>query len=136
MLWFNGIRRLPAAAPPLLGLAAPVTGALLGWVVLGQSLSPVQLAGFVVTLGAIAYGALLGASAAVGDDGLREQRVQRHDIDSENDTVGQRTAVRPEMTTGRVGSRGGGRRQPRVPSRTVIDQARTSPSTVISVRSG
>jgi probable blue pigment (indigoidine) exporter len=62
LLWFEGIRRLPAAAPPLLGLAAPVTGAVLGWVILGQSLSPVQLAGFVLTLGAIAYGAILGAS--------------------------------------------------------------------------
>jgi hypothetical protein len=60
------------AAPPLLGLAAPVTDALLGWVILRQSLSPVQLAGFVLTLGAIAYGAVLGASAAVGDDGSRE----------------------------------------------------------------
>ena len=59
VLWFNGIRRLPAAAPPLLGLAAPVTGAVLGWVVLGQALSPVQLTGFVVTLAAIAYGATL-----------------------------------------------------------------------------
>jgi len=48
VLWFNGIRRLPAAAPPLLGLAAPLTGAALGWVVLGQSLSPAQLAGFAV----------------------------------------------------------------------------------------
>jgi uncharacterized membrane protein len=117
LLWFEGIRRLPAAAPPLLGLAAPVTGALLGWVILGQSLSPVQLAGFVLTLGAIAYGALLGASAAVGDDGLREPRVQRHEIDSENDTACQRTAVRPEITTGRGGSRGGShlvrRRSPR-----------------------
>src|SRR4029453_15981383 len=72
LLWFEGIRRLPAAAPPLLVLAAPVPGALLGWVILRQSLSPVQLAGFVLTLGAIAYGALLGASAAVGDDGPRE----------------------------------------------------------------
>ena len=62
MLWFNGIRRLPAAAPPLLGLAAPVTGAVMGWAVLGQGLSPVQLAGFVVTLGAIAYGAWLPAA--------------------------------------------------------------------------
>jgi probable blue pigment (indigoidine) exporter len=73
LLWFEGIRRLPAAAPPLLGLAAPVTGALLGWVILGQSLSPIQLAGFVLTLGAITYGALLGASAPVGEDRLRDQ---------------------------------------------------------------
>jgi probable blue pigment (indigoidine) exporter len=62
VLWFSGIRRLPTAAPPLLGLAAPITGAVLGWAVLGQSLSPLQLAGFVVTIGAIAYGASLGAS--------------------------------------------------------------------------
>jgi probable blue pigment (indigoidine) exporter len=73
LLWFEGIRRLPAAAPPLLGLAAPVTGALLGWMILRQSLSPVQLAGFVLTLGAIAYGAVLGASAKVSDQLLREQ---------------------------------------------------------------
>jgi probable blue pigment (indigoidine) exporter len=62
-LWFNGVRRLPTAAPPLLGLAAPVTGAVLGWAILGQSLSPLQLTGFVVTLAAIAYGAGIGASA-------------------------------------------------------------------------
>jgi probable blue pigment (indigoidine) exporter len=63
VLWFNGIRRLPAAAPPLLGLAAPVTGAVLGWAVLAQSLSPVQLGGFVVTLAAIAYGASMQPTA-------------------------------------------------------------------------
>jgi probable blue pigment (indigoidine) exporter len=62
VLWFNGIRRLPAAAPPLLVLAAPITGAALGWAVLGQSLSALQLSGLVVTLTAIAYGATLGAT--------------------------------------------------------------------------
>ncbi len=60
VLWFNGIRRLPTPAPPLLGLAAPVTGVALGWIVLGQSLSPVQLGGLAVTLSAIAYGSTLG----------------------------------------------------------------------------
>ena len=54
VLWSNGIRRLPVIAPPLLGLAAPVTGAALGWVVLSQSLSVIQLVGFVITLSAIA----------------------------------------------------------------------------------
>jgi len=63
VLWFSGIRRLPSAAPPLLGLAAPVTGAVLGWAILGQSLSPLQVMGFAITLSAIAYGASLGASA-------------------------------------------------------------------------
>jgi probable blue pigment (indigoidine) exporter len=59
IVWFNGIRRLPTAAPPLLGLAAPVTGAVLGWIVLGQSLSPLQLSGFAITIGSIAYAASL-----------------------------------------------------------------------------
>ena len=61
IVWFNGIRRLPSAAPPLMGLAAPVTGATLGWVVLGQSLAPLQLAGFALTIGAVVYGASLAA---------------------------------------------------------------------------
>lgn len=59
VLWFNGIRQLPTAAPPLLGLAAPLTGAALGWAVLGESLSPLQLTGFGVTASAIAYAAWL-----------------------------------------------------------------------------
>ncbi len=59
VVWFRGIARLPVVAPPLLGLAAPATGAVLGWVILGQSLSPTQLAGFAVTLGAIAYAAVV-----------------------------------------------------------------------------
>ncbi len=67
IVWFNGIRRLPSVAPPLLGLAAPVTGAALGWIVLGQSLSPVQILGFVLALGAISYGALQGSTAARAD---------------------------------------------------------------------
>jgi probable blue pigment (indigoidine) exporter len=59
VLWFGGIRRLPVAAPPLLGLAAPLTGAAMGWVVLGQALAAPQLIGFAVTIAAISYGASL-----------------------------------------------------------------------------
>jgi probable blue pigment (indigoidine) exporter len=57
LVWFSGIERLPAAAPPLLGLAAPLTGATLGWLVLGQSLSSMQIVGFAITLTTIAYAA-------------------------------------------------------------------------------
>lgn len=67
VLWFRGIRALPAVAPPLLGLAAPVTGAVMGWVVLGQDLSPVQLVGFAVTVAAIARGATLGSAVGPAD---------------------------------------------------------------------
>jgi probable blue pigment (indigoidine) exporter len=71
VVWFRGIARLPVVAPPLLGLAAPVTGALLGWVALGQSLSATQLAGFTITLAAIAYGALLPPRPAPERTGAR-----------------------------------------------------------------
>ena len=43
-------------APPLPGSATPVTRAVLGWVLLGQALSRLQLAGFAVTVEAIANG--------------------------------------------------------------------------------
>lgn len=59
VLWFSGIRRLPTAAPPLLGLAAPLTGVALGWLVLDQSLDTVQFLGFAITIGALARGATL-----------------------------------------------------------------------------
>jgi probable blue pigment (indigoidine) exporter len=65
VLWFNGIRKLPTQAPPLLGLSAPITGATMGWIILDQALSPVQLLGFAVTLTAIAYGATLGDRSEV-----------------------------------------------------------------------
>lgn len=63
LVWFDGVRRLPPSAPPLLGLAAPITGATLGWVVLGQALSPVQLVGFALTVAAVARGAVLSSGA-------------------------------------------------------------------------
>lgn len=62
VLWFNGIPRLPSQAPPVLGLAAPITGAALGWIFLGEALSGVQLAGFAVTISAITYAATIGAT--------------------------------------------------------------------------
>jgi probable blue pigment (indigoidine) exporter len=77
VLWFNGIHRLPTAAPPLLGLAAPVTGAVLGWVVLDQSLSPVQLTGFAITVAAIGYGATMRAASPHESNGH-----ERHDAEA------------------------------------------------------
>lgn len=79
LLWFHGIARLPVAAPPLLGLAAPVTGAALGWIVLGQSLSPVQILGFVVTVGAIAHGATSAARITPVSPGEGSFRIPRPD---------------------------------------------------------
>lgn len=58
-LWFRGITRLPAAAPPLLGLLAPLTGATAGWVLLGEDLSGLQVLGFGLTITAVTHGARL-----------------------------------------------------------------------------
>ena len=78
VVWFSGIRSLPQAAPPLLGLAAPATGATLGWLVLGQGLSPVQLGGFAVTLAAIAYGVTIGARRDLERDIQVRSRPRAH----------------------------------------------------------
>lgn len=56
LFWFSGIERLPTHVPPLIGLAAPLTGASVGWAALGQSLTLLQVAGFVLTVGAIGFG--------------------------------------------------------------------------------
>lgn len=49
-LWFRGIARIEPGAVSMLGMMSPVTAVLLGWVVLGQTLSPLQALGAVVVL--------------------------------------------------------------------------------------
>lgn len=63
-IWFNGIRSLPTQAPPVLGLAAPLTGATLGWMLLGEDLTTIQMLGFAVTITAITYAATLGTRSS------------------------------------------------------------------------
>ncbi|MFB9879810.1 EamA family transporter [Planobispora siamensis] len=57
-LWFRGIGRLPSFQVSLLGALSPLTAAALGWAVLGQSLGPVQITGFVLALAATITGQL------------------------------------------------------------------------------
>ena len=52
-LWFRGIGALPVTSASVLGLLSPMVAAVLGVVVLGQTLGPVQLTGFVLALAAI-----------------------------------------------------------------------------------
>ncbi|NKQ56059.1 EamA family transporter [Amycolatopsis sp. K13G38] len=52
-IWFRGIERLPALAVSFLGFASPLAAAVLGYVVLGQSLSPVQALGAVIVVAAV-----------------------------------------------------------------------------------
>ena len=57
-VWFRGLEKLPVMAVSLLGLLSPLVATVLGWAVLGQSLTGVQLAGFVIAIGAVVAGQL------------------------------------------------------------------------------
>ncbi len=58
VLWFRGITTLPVASVAVLVLLSPLVAAVLGAVVLGQTLGPVQLLGFALSLAAIVAGQL------------------------------------------------------------------------------
>ncbi|WP_223777418.1 EamA family transporter [Streptomyces sp. 135] len=58
VLWFRGITALPVASVAVLVLLSPLVAAVLGAVVLGQTLGPVQLLGFALSLAAIVAGQL------------------------------------------------------------------------------
>lgn len=55
-LWFRGIARLPATSVAFLGLLSPLSAAVIGWAVLGQSLVALQLLGMAVAFGSTLLG--------------------------------------------------------------------------------
>ncbi|WP_328638659.1 EamA family transporter [Streptomyces canus] len=57
-LWFRGIGRLTATQVTFLGPLSPLTAAVVGWAALGQTLTPVQLAGMTLAFGATVAGQL------------------------------------------------------------------------------
>ena len=57
-LWFRGIGRLTATQVTFLGPLSPLTAAVVGWAALGQTLTPVQLAGMALAFGATVAGQL------------------------------------------------------------------------------
>ncbi|MFI5894715.1 EamA family transporter [Actinoplanes sp. NPDC051513] len=57
-LWFAGVRVLPVTATALLGLLSPLVAATAGVVLLGQTLTAPQLAGFALALAALVAGQL------------------------------------------------------------------------------
>ncbi|MFI9769395.1 EamA family transporter [Streptomyces sp. NPDC052415] len=58
-LWFRGIGRLTATQVTFLIPLSPLTAAVVGWAALGESLTPVQLVGMALALGATVAGQLL-----------------------------------------------------------------------------
>jgi probable blue pigment (indigoidine) exporter len=59
-LWFRGIARIEPAAVSMLPMISPMTAVILGWVVLGQTLSPVQWLGAAIVLGSVWAGQRAG----------------------------------------------------------------------------
>jgi probable blue pigment (indigoidine) exporter len=52
-LWFRGIGLLPVVATSVLGTLSPVVAALLGWLMLDQTLSVAQILGALTAVGAV-----------------------------------------------------------------------------------
>lgn len=50
VIWFRGIKRLSAPSVSILGLLSPIVATLLGFLVLGQRLTPLQMVGGVLVL--------------------------------------------------------------------------------------
>ncbi|MER6822825.1 EamA family transporter [Streptomyces cellulosae] len=63
VLWFRGIGRLTATQATLLGPLSPLTAAVLGWALLDESLTALQLAGMALAFGATVAGQLKTPSA-------------------------------------------------------------------------
>ena len=53
VLWFRGIARLAPVAVSSLGLLSPLVAVILGWALLGQSITGVALLGLIAVLGSI-----------------------------------------------------------------------------------
>jgi probable blue pigment (indigoidine) exporter len=56
IVWFRGLARLELAVASSLGFLSPMTAVLLGWVILGQTLSMPQLLGISLVIGGIWFG--------------------------------------------------------------------------------
>ncbi len=53
VLWFRGVARLEPAAVSSLGFLSPLSATMLGWAILDQRLSALQLAGMAVVVGSV-----------------------------------------------------------------------------------
>ena len=80
-LWFRGVSALAPTRVTMLALLSPVVATIMGWIVLGQSLSSGQLAGAALVLGAVVLGASRPSSG-------RTRRSTRYGSPAPGDPVG------------------------------------------------
>lgn len=65
-IWFRGVARIEPGAVSMLGMMSPVTAVVLGWVWLGEALSPIQTAGAAIVLGSVWLGQRANRPGSVG----------------------------------------------------------------------
>ncbi|WP_375588988.1 EamA family transporter [Hoeflea alexandrii] len=64
-LWFRGLSRLEPGAASMLGMMSPVTAVILGWLWLGQALTPLQMVGALIVLSSVWLGQIANRPSAV-----------------------------------------------------------------------
>ncbi|WP_237153961.1 EamA family transporter [Oryzibacter oryziterrae] len=61
ILWFRGLSRLQPSTVAPLGFLSPLTAVVLGWSILGQSMTPLQILGAAIVLGSVWANQRLGS---------------------------------------------------------------------------
>ncbi|SHM91400.1 probable blue pigment (indigoidine) exporter [Roseibium suaedae] len=69
IFWFRGIAKLGPQTVAPLGFLSPVTAVLLGWIILGQALTPTQMAGAAIVLISVWLGQRAQRPQAPGTQG-------------------------------------------------------------------
>jgi probable blue pigment (indigoidine) exporter len=101
-IWFWGLERLPAARLSLLSLLSPLVATVIGWAVLDQGLTGVQVLGMVIAFGAVLYGSTARVRPPLDAPRPAGPATARHGAAASRAARPGRRAARP----GRAGSRG------------------------------
>ena len=78
VMWFRGIAQLAASTTAFLGLLSPVVAILLGWIIAGENLTPMQIAGIVIVLSSISAAIISRRThpSCRGDADLNPQQIR------------------------------------------------------------
>lgn len=95
-LWFGGLNELPVTSASFLGLLSPVVAAVSGFLVLGESFTPVQLLGVLAIFTSVLSGQLVGGKAEGNDARRPGNRVYRKSVTVHARACRTRTADAPQ----------------------------------------
>ena len=78
-IWFWGISKLGPATPTTLGFFSPLSAMILGWIILDQTLSGLQLVGAVTILGSVVAGVYFQGAITPPRSGPERRKAARGD---------------------------------------------------------